>query len=457
MDIGTAPSRVQGIPDRLREAPLAALRRILTDDVVLQACRKHDYEWRERLFGPVVTVFHYLGQAIQREVSFAATWQELWTPVAADFPEIAGDSPDRSALTHARARFPRAVMHTLAEWACRDAAPAGATWKGHRLRALDGTTLSMPDRKELAKHFGRHRTKHGLTRYPLARLVTLLDLGNCTLVGHEFGPYTKGEPTYAKNLVALLKPGDLVLVDRGLTGSPTLARIRARGATFLGRKNARLKVEDVRIVRYLGHNDWIVELPVSKSAREEDPTLPENVQVRLFQATWRAPTGEKIAEWFVTSLTDPEVYARRKLANLYYERWRIETSYQEFKQVFHGDVLRSKTVDNVYKELDAHVLAYQMVRRLIAAAGAAHGVKPSEISLLNAARWTVSFSARMASATPTRLPEMYRSLLAHIAASRVDVRPGRLEPRAVRRERKHYPYLRQRRSDWRASRLAEGA
>ncbi len=87
------------------------------------------------------------------------------------------------------------------------------------------------------------------------------------------------------------------------------------------------------------------------------------------------------------------------------------------------------------------------------AAAARHGRKATELSFLNAARWTMSFSAEMASAPSWKLPGMYEGLLAAIAASRVDVRPGRVEPRVVARERKHYPRLRTSRARWRASRL----
>ena len=138
---------------------------------------------------------------------------------------------------------------------------------------------------------------------------------------------------------------------------------------------------------------------------------------------------------------------------LYHERWRIETSYEEFKQAFHEDVLRSKTVDNVYKEMAAHVLAYTLVRRLMVGAAVKHGKKPTEISFLNAARWTMSFSKIMSAARTQDLPLLYERLLVAIAASAVDVRPGRIEPRAIARENKHYPTLRQPRPDWRRERL----
>ena len=110
MPIVNRSATVEEIRTMLRESPLGALRQMLPDAAILDACRACGHTFRRRLYDPVVTVLHYLAQAIQREQSFAATWQELWAPLAADFPEVASAAPDDSALTHARARLPVAVL-----------------------------------------------------------------------------------------------------------------------------------------------------------------------------------------------------------------------------------------------------------------------------------------------------------------------------------------------------------
>jgi len=450
---GTEAS-LEEIRAALREAPLTALREMLPDGKILEACRFCGHQYRERLYGPEVTVFHFLLQAVQRDESFAGTWQEMWTPLAAEYPELASHGFDSGALAHARARLPREVLEFLAEDACGDAASPPATWRGFRLRALDGTMVSMPREDELVRHFGLHRTKHGEVRYPLARFVSLLNLGPCTIIDWRFAPHGKAETVLARPLIENLGPGELVLLDRGLTGSPTMARILARGAEFLGRKNARLRTDKVKMVDRLGRDDFIIELSVSKPARKEDPSLPETVRVRLFKARWKSPSGERLVEWFVTSLADRRRFKKHALAKLYHERWQLETSYEEFKVMFHSDVLRSKTVENVYKEFTAHVLAYQLTRKLMAAAAAKHGKRPARLSFLNAARWVMNYSHRMAAAPMWKLRAMYEALLDSIASSEITVRPGRLEPRAVARERKHYPRLRTPRAEWREKRLS---
>lgn len=221
------------------------------------------------------------------------------------------------------------------------------------------------------------------------------------------------------------------------------------------RKNARLIVERLPVVKQLGRDDFITNIPMSKPARKLDPSLPEKVRVRMFRARWTSPAGEKVHEWFVTSLTDPKRFGPKQMATLYHQRWRIETSFEEFKIVFGADVLRSKTVNNIYKEFRAHVLAYQLVRRLIVEAAAKHRKNPTHISFLHAARWVISFCSRMSVAPAWKLPRMYQHLLDALASTEIAIRPGRLEPRALTREWKHYPHLRTTRSQWRNQRLKE--
>jgi hypothetical protein len=433
----------------LRESPLAAVRQMLPDAAILEACRKAGHRFRQRLYDPVVTVLHYLAQAIQREESFAATWQELWAPLAADFPEVATAAPDPSALTHARSRLPKAVVQYLVARAIGQAEDSAARWRDLRLVALDGASVSMPRTPELFAYFGVPRARKVAVRYPLARFCSLLAVQTSTILDYRFGPFTKSETVLATEMLKTLGPGDLMLADRYFSGAPMMARFQARGAHFLMRKHHLLKVENVRILQRLGPLDSIVELPVSKPARRQDPTLPETVRVRLFHVSWKSPSGQRLSEWFVTSLIDSKRFGKRTLAMLYYLRWQSETSYLEFKQTFHADVLRSKTVQNVEKEFAAHVLAYQLVRRLILSAAQKHHQKPTEISFLGAARNVLHFSHRMAAGPAWALPIYYERLLDAIAANQIAVRPGRLEPRAIAREWHHYPRLTFSRAEWR--------
>jgi len=454
--IGRQRGSLEIISRMVREAPLAVLRQMLPDRDILEACGKLGYGFRRRLYGPVVTVFHFLLKAIQREESFAATWQGLWTNAVCEFG-ASQSAFNSSALSQARSRLPGEILQWLARRACDVPRKKPFTWRGFHLVALDVTTLSMPREQELFDHFGAHRARTTTVRYPLATFCSLLSVESALILAYRFGPFDPGELKTARPLLEHLQPGDLLLADRSFAGTPTLVDIYSQGADFLMRKNARLRVDGLPVIRRLGSNDFLTEIPVCKPTRKRYPHLPEKVPARVFQARWITPAGETVTEWFVTSLSDPRRFRPVALARLYHARWRSETSYLEFKVFFHADVLRNKTVENVCKELHAHVLAYQLVRRLVLEAARKHRKKPTRISVLHAARWVASFSCRMSTAPAWQLPRLYQRLLNAIASTDIDVRPGRLEPRAVTREWKHYPHLRISRSQWRKKRLAETA
>lgn len=452
-EIVNANSGLEQIRSALEQSALVAIRQELTDQNILDACHACKHVWRDRLFNPIVTTLHYIQQALQRESSFAATWQDLWVPVAAACPDYLSRS-DPSALTHARSRLPQGVLENLAKDSCRRARElAPMLWHKLRLVGVDSCTLSMPADKTLFKHFGVHKARSTTVRYPLATVATLLEIGSSLVLDYRFGPFDPGEISTVAPLLSSLKKGDLLLADRHFSNAPFLIQVRMTGADFLMRKNAKLRVDRLPVMERLGRNDFITEIPISKPARKSYPDLPQTVRARVFKSYWKSPDGRRVQEWFVTSLEDNRRFKKSTLARLYHGRWRLEISYLEFKQTFHADVLRSKTVKNVYKEFAAHILAYQIVRLLMAKAARLHHKKPTHISTVNATRWILGFSHAMAILPTSSLPRVYLTLLEAIAFSDIDIRPGRMDPRAIARERKHYPRLRGSRQDWRNQQL----
>ena len=278
----------------LRESPLAALRQMVTDQDILDACEACGHRYRDRRYGPVVTVLHFIAQAISREDSFASTWQQLFTPVAAEFSELELDQANPSGLTHARERLPVGVMTYLARQACRQTPEAPPPrWRRLTLYALDCSVLSMPDEPALHAHFGRAKVKDGQARYPAATLATLLQVGSSLIHDWRFGPYDPGELSTAAPLIEHLGRGDLLLADRRFAGAPFLARLAGRSCDWLMRKHQRINPKKLPVICRLGRNDFITELPVSRSARAKDPALPEKVRVRMFKASWTSPDGRK--------------------------------------------------------------------------------------------------------------------------------------------------------------------
>jgi hypothetical protein len=196
-----------------------------------------------------------------------------------------------------------------------------------------------------------------------------------------------------------------------------------------------------------GPGDFVTCLRVNKAHRRGHPEMPKTVTVRMIQVAARV-RGKRKVFWLVTSLLDAKLYPAREIAELYARRWRIETMIEEIKIGLGADVLRSLAPDGVRKEFAARMLAATVMRTIILEAAIKHGVDPLRISFKGALRTVLAFAPALGSEPLCRLPAIYRAMLQEIASQLVPLRPGRNEPRCIRRERLHYPYLVITRAEW---------
>jgi hypothetical protein len=153
--------------------------------------------------------------------------------------------------------------------------------------------------------------------------------------------------------------------------------------------------------------------------------------------------------WLVTSLLDGDRYPAHMIRDLYRMRWPVETAFKELKHPLSADVLRSKTVDGAYKEVTGKVMALNLLRCLMLKAAQRHHRSPDRLSLAHARRLAMACSLRMSTAPIGRLRALYDQMLDEMARGLVLYRPGRIEPRAIRRETKHYERLKVTRREWR--------
>jgi hypothetical protein len=198
-----------------------------------------------------------------------------------------------------------------------------------------------------------------------------------------------------------------------------------------------------------GRNDFVGRLNIGKAYLRNDATLPTWIPVRFIRARWRV-RGHAQTEWLVTSLLDPKIYPSAEIVELYARRWRIETLLKELKIGLSADVLRSLTPEGIHKEIAARMTALNVVRSIMLEAAAEKGIEdPLRLSFVFALRAIVNFSPALRIEPVWKLGAIYHTMLEEIAAHVVPLRPGRNEPRMIRRDRKHYPMLTTTRAQWR--------
>jgi hypothetical protein len=449
--IGTDASGGSSVSSKLEQVSLNSVREVLPDRVIEQACRDCGHTYRQRVLTPVVTVLHMILSAIWPEESFQASWHLLWDNAVGAFATLQGQCPSSGVLAKARGRLPMDLWQTIGQFLSarvQELSEPFARWLGHRVILVDGTCVSMPAKPGLFERFGSSTGRGGRRHYPLARMVTLALANTMAILAYAVGRYEESELSLLRPLLGRLRRGDLLLADRAFAGANLYAEYQAAGLEFLTRAHQRLKVSKLVPLEGYAANDFVTDMAVNPSHRRKDPALPKTVRVRLIQATLRI-RGKRQVAWFVTSLLDGAAYRADQVVQLYGRRWRIETLFLQLKVRLSADVLRSKTAAGVLKELCARMVAMNVVRAILLEAAAKHGQDPMALSFVHALRAILAFAPILATAPMWRLPTIYQAMLHEIACHCIPFRPGRLEPRAVRRERKHYPRLRCTRDEWR--------
>jgi hypothetical protein len=454
--IGTGLMDSATISEQLEQVTLNAVRNVMTDELIEQSCEDIGYHFRHRKITPVVSVLHMIMSALWPEDSFNACWQALWDHFVSWFPDLKGHCPSRGRVAEARNRLPLALWQRLFEKLSRHAQTLSKnhdTWKGHRVVLADGTCVSMRDTPPLRQTFGVNTGYHGPGRYPLARLVTLCLGGSRTIIDYALGGYRTGESALTCPILKSLRQGDLLLADRHFAAAHFYVYYQSLGLEFLTRAHQRLKI--YKIKRHLNYsaNDFVGRLNINKLYRRRDPSLPASLDVRFIKTSLRI-RGRQEEVWFVTSLLDAALYPARDIIALYAQRWRIETLFREVKVTLSADVLRSQSPDGIRKEILARLVALNVVRSIILEASVVTGVNPLRISFVHTVRAILSFSPALARAPVFMLPQIYQAMLTEIASHVVPLRPGRREPRAIRRDRKHYPALKTTRAQWRRQNAA---
>ena len=450
-NIGTRPQNSETISDHLEQVTLNAVRNVMTDRLIEQSCDAVGYRFRHRKITPVVSVLHMVMAALWPEDSFNACWQVLWDHFISWFPDFKGHCPSRGRVAEARNRLPLALWQRLFEKLSNHAQTLSSDydqWKTHRVVLVDGTCVSMSDTPPLRQAFGVNTGYHGQGRYPLARLVTLCLAGTRTIIDCALGGYRTGESTLTFPILQSLQKGDLLLGDRHFAAAHFYVHYQSLGLEFLTRAHQRLKISRIKRCCSYSSHDFIGRLNVTKLYRRRDSRLPASLNVRFIKTRLRI-RGRQEEVWFVTSLLDAALYPARDIIALYARRWDIETLFREVKVTLSADVLRSQTPDGIRKEILARLIALNVVRSVILEASALSGVAPLRISFVHAVRAILSFSPALARAPVFALPQIYQAMLTEIASHVIPLRPGRREPHAIRRDRKHYPALKTTRAQWR--------
>jgi hypothetical protein len=391
---------------------------------------------RHSVFTPAVTFWAFLGQILDPGSSCekaVARVQVLCSLLGRALPSSA-----TGAYCLARARL-------SVRWLCRLCAHVAEglmTGQGAgRLLVADGTGVSLPDTETLQARYPQSGAQQAGCGFPHMKLLGLFDLRSGAWLATIHSTLRIHDLPLLRRLFHRLRRGDTLIVDRAFCSWFDLARLQAKGVDLVVRLHQARRADFRTGVRF-GRGDHGVIWPKPQRPSWMDAqnyaALPAMIIVREVRSR-RVQKGFRTTELvLVTTLLDANTYSQAAIADLYARRWRVELFFDDIKTTLQMDRLRTKSPAMVQRELLLHMIAYNLLRRLMVRSGG-----PVErmsfkgtVDRLQTWAWVIW------SAPNARRAELcVDHLLETIAATKVPCRPGRHEPRAVKRRPKSYQLL----------------
>src|SRR6516164_5141081 len=373
---------------------------VLTEQVLAQALAALT-GWLDRIFPPLVTLWVFRGQVLSADHSCRAAVARLLVHRLARGQGPC--SPRTGAYCQARRRLPESFFADVACSVGRsldEPAQRRWPWQGRRVYLFDGTTVTMPDTPANQAAYPQvYNQKPGLG-FPIARLGALISLACGAVVNLGFCRYAgkgQGEVRLLRRLWDVLVPGDVLLADRLTANGLNILMLQQRGVELVSRLNKAHRKADFRRGRRLGADDHVVRWAKPTSIRSLDReayrALPESITVREARVRVPQPGFRTRSVVVVTTLLDPRQASKEDLAALYRARWNAEVDLLCIKSSMQMRELRCKTPGMVRKEVWAHILAYNLIRTVMAQAAATHDVLPRSISFTGAMQILEAFQS----------------------------------------------------------------
>ena len=366
-------------------------------------------------------------------------------------------SDEDSAYCTARAKLPIQRLDQIHQQLVQqgqERVARGELWCGRRVRVLDGTCVTMADTPSNQAVFPQASVQKPGCGFPVCRILASFCLATGMILHWITGHWYQHELSLLAGLLECCTAGEVLLGDRGFGNFPVLAQCLARNLDGVFRANTAKRRLDFRQGKRLGKDDRQVvwhrgPKPRYMSAGQWS-RLPEQITVRELRVRLRESGFRTRSVLLVTTLLDPVTYPPGVLASLYRRRWEMELCFRHLKTTLQMEHLRCKSPPMVDRELRMHFLSHNLVRRMGLEAARRHRVPVSRISFAGALGAAHTFAEACLRARGRNAQEHIRERLYQLlAGDLVPERPGRREPRAVKRRPKPYPLLNAHRREYR--------
>lgn len=413
------------------------------------------------IYSTAVMVWSFLGQVLRdgkqascrAAVARIATWcLQQDTPVPTE---------DTGDYCKARAKLSEAALRELTREVAAEVeqqADPNWLWKGLHAKLIDGFTFTMPDTEKNQAVYPSPKTQKKGVGLPIARAVAILSLATACAMDLAVGPYAgkeTGETALLRQLLRSFSADEVAVTDRFYCSFMMIALLLQQGTQVCARMHQRRHV-DFRRGKRLGEYDHLITWTKPPQPEWMDDAtyaqIPATLEMREIRYRVEQPGFRSETITIATTLTDAERYTKEDIAELYGFRWNSELDIRSIKDSLNLGHARCKSPEMIHRELWTTFLAYNLIRTTAAAAALLHGKQPRQISFTATCQYVLS--SWMLLSCSTTLEDRHRThcltLLGHIASHEVANRPGRLEPRVLKRRRHGYKLMQESRAALRA-------
>lgn len=412
----------------------------LTSNELLHQAELYLPSHRERLFPPTETLSMFLAQAVSDDRSCQnAVNRSAISRLVSGLPEC---STATGGYCKARQRLPITMVCELARFTGQlidQQVVDKWRWQGRRVRIVDGTTVTLPDTPANQQRYPQIRNQKPGLGYPICQLVgitclssgALLDAAMCRIggKGHD-------EHSLLRQLLKTLKNNDIVLADAFYASYFLIAELQKRGIDVVFEQHgSRKRSTDFRRGKKLGSKDHLIRLqrpqyPPAWMSQEQFDSMPHSLRVRELNVNGRV---------LVTTLCCPKTVTKQALKQLYKSRWHIELDIRHIKTTMGMDTLSCHSPDMAEKEIWVYLLAYNLIRLVMIQSALLCDIMPRQLSFKHTIQLWQAYHLRLHDNEDQI--NLSKQFLLLIGLRQVGNRPGRWEPRALKRRRKPYSML----------------
>lgn len=411
---------------------------LLTSPELLSKVEQLQPEYRERKYPPTETLSMFLSQAMSADRSC----QNI-VNIKALQGSICGlnkVSTQTGSYCKARKRLPLKMISELTRCTSQlidERLPNAWRWQGRKIKLVDGTTITMPDTPENQAAYPQQCGQKPGLGFPICRVVSVVCLASGSIVDSAIGPYKgKGadEHTLLRSMLDSLTTDDVLVGDAYYSSYFLWAELMARGVdAVFEQSGGRKRTMDFRKGKSLGRYDHIVTYPKPRKkpdwmAEEDYSRYPEELCIRELKI------GNKI---LATTLLSSRQATKQSLKYLYKDRWNIELDFRNIKTTMGMEVFSCKTPDMVRKEMWAYLLAYNLIRLVMVQSAILADILPRQLSFKHSLQIWLAYNQMAVHNEHENL----KVVCLLIVENTVGHRPGRIEPREVKKRPKEYKLL----------------